>query len=94
MMYNMIKKGISFFLCILMICSLIGSSAFAQEHEHSYSEVRIEPTCTTPGYMANVCGCGDYKDLTVLEPLGHDKGDAEGIVVQAPTAEAAGIMGY
>lgn len=49
-------------------------------HEHSYSESKVQPTCTQEGYTLHTCQCGDsYKDTiiaatphtyleTVLEP--------------------------
>ena len=92
-MHNMRKRSVAFLLCVLLISSLFGSAVFADEHEHSYSEVRVkEPTCTEAGLEANICGCGDYKDVTVLEPLGHEWG--EGFVVTEPTADTVGVMGF
>ena len=41
------------------------------EHNHSYIETVIEPTCTEKGYTLHKCECGDeYKD-NETEALGH-----------------------
>ena len=55
-------------------------------HEHSYTVVVTEPTCTEPGYTTRTCECGDTQTDTPTEPLGH----AYKAVVTAPTATALG----
>ncbi len=39
--------------------------------QHSFTAKTVEPTCTEPGYEAQICQCG-YTQYSDLEPLGHD----------------------
>ena len=57
-----------------------------KEHEHSYTSVVTEPTCTEQGYTTHTCKCGDsYKD-TYVDETGHSYEDS----VTAPTCNAGG----
>lgn len=40
-------------------------------HTHSYCDTVIEPTCTERGYTLHKCSCGDEKQDSYKEPLGH-----------------------
>ena len=38
-----------------------------------YSKVEeLAPTCTKPGYIRNVCACGQYEEVETFEPTDHD----------------------
>ena len=41
-------------------------------HEHSYTAVVTEPTCTEGGYTTYTCECGDSYVADETEALGHD----------------------
>lgn len=44
---------------------------WTENHEHSYTEEIIAPTCTEQGYTLHTCSCGDnYKD-TYTEKISH-----------------------
>ena len=46
----------------------------SQEHTHSYTEVKVDPTCTEKGKITYTCQCGDsYIEET--EAIGHSFGD-------------------
>ena len=42
--------------------------------EHQYEEMWVEATCTEPGYIKYVCGCGEYyiDEDSYYGPWGHD----------------------
>ena len=44
----------------------------AQDHEHSYTAVVTEPTCTEGGYTTYTCSCGDSYVADETPALGHD----------------------
>ena len=41
-------------------------------HEHSYTALVTEPSCTDPGYITYTCECGDTYVSDHTDPLGHD----------------------
>ncbi len=41
-------------------------------HEHNYTSVVTEPTCTEKGYTTHTCSCGDSYVDTYVDALGHD----------------------
>jgi len=41
------------------------------QHEHSYTAVVTEPTCTEGGYTTYTCSCGDSYVADETAPLGH-----------------------
>ena len=41
-------------------------------HEHSYTAVVTEPTCTEPGYTTYTCTCGDSYTADETPALGHN----------------------
>ena len=42
-----------------------------EEHQHSYTETVVAPTCETGGYTKHVCSCGDSYTDNATDPLGH-----------------------
>lgn len=64
----------------------------ATAHEHSYTAVVTDPTCTAKGYTTHTCACGDsYEDIYV-DALGHAWDG--GTVTKQPTATETGIKTY
>ena len=64
------------------------------EHEHSYREVVVEPTCTEAGYTKRACGCGVEEVIpgTEVRPLGHDySGDSHTVNVVPATCTEDGL---
>lgn len=57
-----------------------------QAHQHSYGITVTAPTCTTAGYTAYACPCGDSFFRDLVNAAGHRYADK----VVAPTATAAG----
>ena len=45
-------------------------------HEHSYTAVVTEPTCTEQGYTTYTCECGDSYIADYTDALGHTEGEA------------------
>ena len=41
-------------------------------HHHAYSEVYIEPSCTSDGYIEGTCACGDTIRYNITKAFGHD----------------------
>ena len=75
------------------------SSAFATfrciretAHEHSYTAVVTDPTCTAKGYTTHTCACGDSYVDTYVDALGHAWDN--GTVTKQPTATETGIKTY
>ena len=59
--------------------------------KHEYTEIeRVEPTCTTDGYVTKVCGLCEKVKTTKLPALGHTAG--EWTVVMEPTCTTEGQM--
>ena len=61
---------------IIVICAAAAALLFAAglcacSHVHSYTAVKVEPTCTTGGYIRYSCPCGDHYDEQQVAPLGH-----------------------
>lgn len=42
------------------------------EHQHSYQESVVAPTCTMKGYTLHTCACGFHYKNNYTYPLGHD----------------------
>ena len=51
---------------------LTGTKGGEAPHEHSYSAVVTEPTCTTGGYTTYTCECGDSYIADETAALGHE----------------------
>ena len=70
------KKRILFVSVLLIaLVSVIFCFMACEEHEHSYIEVIIAPSCIEDGYTLHKCVCGDeYKD-TIVSALGHSYGE-------------------
>ena len=56
-------------------------------HTHSYTETRVEPTCTTSGSITKKCSCGDTQ-TTTLPATGHTEITIPAVV---PTCESTGL---
>ena len=61
-------------------------------HEHSYTAVVTDPTCTAKGYTTHTCACGDSYVDTYVDALGHAWDN--GTVTKQPTATETGIKTY
>lgn len=64
----------------------------ATAHEHSYTAVVTDPTCTAKGYTTHTCACGDSYEDTYVDALGHAWDG--GTVTKQPTATETGIKTY
>ena len=64
----------------------------ATAHEHSYTAVVTDPTCTAKGYTTHTCACGDSYVDTYVDALGHAWDN--GTVTKQPTATETGIKTY
>ena len=56
------KKIISLFLVVLMLVTAmfpLTSCQKTDDHEHSYTESVVAPTCKDKGYHKYTCSCGD-----------------------------------
>ena len=61
-----------------------------EDHQHSYTEKVVPPTCTTGGYTEHTCSCGhSYRD-NYKEQTGHSWDD--GVVTKEPSCTAEGTM--
>ena len=61
-----------------------------EDHQHSYTEKVVSPTCTTGGYTEHTCSCGhSYRD-NYKEQTGHSWDD--GVVTKEPSCTAEGTM--
>ncbi|MBQ7871552.1 MAG: S8 family serine peptidase, partial [Oscillospiraceae bacterium] len=59
--------------------------------EHSYAQTTVEPDCTNPGYVMDVCSvCGEQNIVEILDPLGHDCT----VIVTEPTCTERGYTTY
>ena len=61
-------------------------------HQHSYTSVISEPTCTKRGYTTHTCACGDSYVDTYVDALGHSWDS--GTVTKEPTATETGIRTF
>ena len=59
-------------------------------HEHSYTEVRTEPTCTEDGYVTYTCFCGDSYRGETISATGHTYNN--GVVTREATDSTDGEM--
>lgn len=69
------KRLLTLLLALCMICSLLPLGVLADgesEHEHSYEEKVVEPTCTEKGYTLYTCECGDEYEANEVPATGHD----------------------
>ena len=64
----------------------------ATAHEHSYTAVVTDPTCTAKGYTTHTCACGDSYVDTYVDALGHAWDN--GTVTKQPTATETGLKTY
>ena len=64
----------------------------ATAHEHSYTAVVTDPTCTAKGYTTHTCACGDSYVDTYVDALGHAWDN--GTVTKPATATEAGIKTF
>ena len=64
----------------------------ATAHEHSYTAVVTDPTCTAKGYTTHTCACGDSYVDTYVDALGPAWDN--GTVTKQPTATETGIKTY
>ena len=66
------KRFIAFALTLMMFMSLLPSALADGPHTHVWKEVsRVDPTCTSGGYVTYVCSCGARK-VENLPALGHE----------------------
>ncbi len=66
------KRFIAFALTLMMLMSLLPSALADGPHTHVWKEVgRVDPTCTSGGYVTYFCSCGARK-VENLPALGHD----------------------
>ena len=56
----------------------------SQEHTHSYTEVKVDPTCTENGSISYTCECGDSYNETI-DALGHSF--SEGICLNCSASD-------
>ena len=49
----------------------------SQMHEHAYTSIVTEPTCTEKGYTTHTCSCGDSYVDSYTNSLGHDYKNGE-----------------
>ena len=61
------RKVIGFLVLILTIISTVACG----EHEHSYLETVVSPTCEQKGYTSFVCSCGESYQDNFIDALGH-----------------------
>ena len=66
------KRLLTIATCIMFgsLCAF-GLSACGDKHEHSYTSVVTNPTCTEQGYTTHTCDCGESYVDTYVEALGH-----------------------
>ena len=64
----------------------------ATAHEHSYTAVVTDPTCTAKGYTTHTCACGDSYVDTYVDALGHAWDN--GTVTKQPTATETGTKTF
>ncbi|MBQ7873205.1 MAG: hypothetical protein IJ360_04455 [Clostridia bacterium] len=63
---------------------------YVPPHEHSYTTVVTDPTCTEKGYTTYTCACGDTYVADEVEASGHDYE----ATVTAPTCTEKGYTTY
>ncbi len=73
---------------------LVKSLSFDKDvtHEHNYTAVVTEPTCTEAGYTTYTCACGDTYVADEVAALGHSWDN--GVVTKQATATESGIRTY
>lgn len=84
------KRAVSLTLSLLMCGSVFSFASCEDEtapaHEHSYTSVVVNPTCTEKGYTKYTCECGDTYNGNEVNATGHSYTDE----VVAPTCLADG----
>ena len=60
------------------------------QHEHRYTYVVTDPTCTEKGYTTHTCRCGDSYVDTYVDALGHTAGETTVENNVDPTCTVAG----
>ena len=82
------------FVLVLSMAIVFAVSCNAEtEHQHSYVEKTVAPTCTEDGKTYKECStCGDIIELEVI-PAGHSE-DWVVEVGKEPTEEATGLYNY
>ena len=71
--------------------TVIYENGVYKAHNHDYSTVKTEPTCTEGGYTTYTCGCGDTYNADEVAAKGHKYVGTE---TKAPACEVAGVMTY
>ena len=61
-----------FSLTLVLMVSMCFAFACDETHEHSYTEIVTEPTCTEKGYTTYECSCGDTYTDNEVDALGHN----------------------
>ena len=76
----------------VMVAPVLNSTAYVPvlPHEHEYTAVVTEPTCTEDGYTTYTCACGHSYVGDETDPLGHDYAES----VTEPTCTEAGYTTY
>lgn len=69
------------------VCGMVVTQDI-EKHEHSYTEVTVDPTCTEYGYTTSVCSCGNSYTSDMVKNLGHDW--SEWVVTVEPTTTSVG----
>ena len=78
-----------FALCIVTACDNSGENLQDDNHNHSYTAVITDPTCTDKGKTTYTCECGDsYTEE--IEELGHNYVPE----ITAPTCTEQGYTTY
>ena len=55
---------------IILIIGCIFLLSGCKEHSHTYSVLKVDPTCTEKGYIYYNCKCG-YQETQEIPALGH-----------------------
>ena len=70
----------------MIVIALFAITSCEQPHEHSYTSVVTDPTCTDRGFTTHTCSCGDVVVDTYVPSTGHTYTDS----VTEPTCTAQG----
>ncbi len=84
---NCTQKGTGVYIC--SVCRKIESRNI-EATGHNYIDTEVKATCTTEGYTAKICKCGDVQDKVVYPPLDHHT-DETITVVKQPTCMEEGL---
>ncbi len=58
-------------------------------HKYGEADVKLEPTCLTPGYSVSICEVCQQENKEVISALGHKYSESQ--IVQDPTCSKEGI---